>query len=352
MRSSCHSALVAAALLAPAVCWGEPAERVAFEWVRETGADTCADRDELARRVAERLAREVFVERDAADTVISGTVRHSRRSPRWRATLALSHAGEARDDRDITSDAPSCRPLEDAVVLFLGLLLVEPPPPPAPPESPSAPPSPSAPEPAGPVPATPVLPPTGGRALDAPRERTAALVRPRQQAARPWMASISVGPVASLGLLPGLAGGVRIAAQALSPYRVSLQIAAIALAEQDLLRGEGRTRFSAQLGGIGLCPTLLEGGALAAGLCGGLQAGWIRFDASGYAENHHGSVLFGEAFAGTWLSVQVWRWLRAGASAGAAVPFWRWPFEIGAVEVHRMAPVAGVAEAHAAVRLP
>jgi hypothetical protein len=158
--------------------------------------------------------------------------------------------------------------------------------------------------------------------------------------------------VASLGLLPGLAGGIRVAARALSPWRVGLEIEAIALAQQELARGAGRTIFSAQLGGLGVCPTLLEGDDLSAGLCGGLQLAWVRFDSSGYAENHVGSRLFGEVFAGTWLSVQVWRWLRAGASAGASIPFTRWPFEVDQVEVHRIALLGGAAEAHAAVQLP
>ncbi len=379
MRHPWHFALVAAALLLPVGARAEPAESVAFEWLREPGAEACAERDVLAARVEARLARTVFAQGTTADTAISGRVVRSRTSPRWRATLSLTHHGEAREDREITSDAPSCRPLEDAVALFLGLLIEsrapepepEPTPAPEPASAPQVTPESSA------RPVTPSSPPIEPRTATAAapiavRSGAASRLRAGARVRRPWGAALSVGPLASLGVLPSLASGVRVAIRVASPSAFALELEGIALAEQDQQYWEvGHTTYSAQVAGLGVCRGLFERGRLHAGLCAGARMGVVPFASSGYTEqNERGSPLLAGGFARAWLSVQVWRWSRVGASAAGAIPFVRQRFlashrvevvdpvdgsrEMQEVseEIHRMSWVHGTAELHAAVHLP
>jgi hypothetical protein len=116
-------------------------------WTRGEGAETCATRAEIARRVAARLGRDPFVVRAGEDSLaLEGLVD---RAPggAYRARIYAEPAGCAsapcpRVVRELTGDAASCASLDGAVVLALALTIdpsrAREPSPPAP-RAPSAP---------------------------------------------------------------------------------------------------------------------------------------------------------------------------------------------------------------------
>jgi hypothetical protein len=114
----------AASLLLTALLGADPSIArasgdVAFSWSRETGAEECADEDELRASVERRLERAVFD--DAAPLHIDGRI--ARLGRRFRVEIALRASGAVIGRRVLESDRARCRALDDSLAVMIALLV-------------------------------------------------------------------------------------------------------------------------------------------------------------------------------------------------------------------------------------
>jgi hypothetical protein len=175
-------------------------------WVRGAGAESCPAADALAADAIRRLGYDPFTA-DPART-LEGLV--TRDGSRWRALLFVRDAsGTTLGTRELSSDAPDCASLSEAVTLAV-VLAIDPqaalrPPPPAPTAPPEPPPAPPPPD---PIPApTPDPPPVAPAPSPTP-------------APPPWHQRPGVRARVALahGVVPGVAAGVDLAIQGTSAW--------------------------------------------------------------------------------------------------------------------------------------
>jgi hypothetical protein len=99
------------------------AEGYTFVWTRLPGGEACIGARELSVNVEKALGRPAFVSASKADRGIEGSV-----APRpgggWAASLQLSDArGSILGTRELTSDSPDCRALDESLTLSITLLM-------------------------------------------------------------------------------------------------------------------------------------------------------------------------------------------------------------------------------------
>lgn len=98
----------------------ERGDNVRFAWVRDDGAESCPDASMVRRAVSERVGRDPF--NDAARTSIDAVVRRS--STGFSARFFVRGAtGESLGTRELTSAAPTCEPIAEALALALAIVI-------------------------------------------------------------------------------------------------------------------------------------------------------------------------------------------------------------------------------------
>ncbi|HEU4535595.1 MAG TPA: hypothetical protein VFS00_15815 [Polyangiaceae bacterium] len=123
-RGSAFAGALALALIAPSGRAEAPkAEGYAFGWTRLPGAEACIGARELSGNVEKALGRPAFVAASKAERSIEGSV-----APRpgggWSASVQLSDArGSILGTRELTSDGPDCRALDESLTLSITLLV-------------------------------------------------------------------------------------------------------------------------------------------------------------------------------------------------------------------------------------
>lgn len=404
------AALLAAISAAPGDPAAQPRGGVLLEWTRAEGAGECISAEDLAARVEERLGRAVFVEEPAAETTIAGTVLRAAASPRWRGTLRVTRADGTPESREITSDAPTCRPLSDAMTLVLSLLVAPLAPPDLDPGEPE--PGPAGLNPGEPGPIRPdravaaaanpnqggggasgtgaaapgtnlgtnltnlnlgrvgtggAQPAGGGEALGSQGVAARGGVGEANlgegvggAGGEPWRWGVAAGSVLQAGALPGVALGPRVVAKVVAPLvvPVSLEVQGVWLLGAEVVVPEGRAEFRTLMAGLAICPELLTGARLGAGLCAGVDAGRVLVRGHGFKPSYGERRAYGQAGVGAWISLRIHRWLTAGASAGGAMPLvrHRFTFEERATGVthvlHHTGAVAAQGEVHLGVEFP
>jgi hypothetical protein len=98
-------------------------EGYTFGWTRLPGGEACIGARELSVNVEKALGRPAFVSASKADRGIEGSV-----APRpgggWAASLQLSDArGSILGTRELTSESPDCRALDESLTLSITLLI-------------------------------------------------------------------------------------------------------------------------------------------------------------------------------------------------------------------------------------
>lgn len=114
--------LAACALAYPASARAEGLP-VALHWTRAPGAESCIGPTELAQRIESRLGRALFEPAGTAEFALEG---HIQALPDGGFTvlLALNDAhGQQLGVRDLSSKAPDCRALDDAITLVIAVTL-------------------------------------------------------------------------------------------------------------------------------------------------------------------------------------------------------------------------------------
>lgn len=231
---------------------------MAVGWDRAPGAESCISPDELVDRTRARAPADALITRDriGADFVVIGHI--APHGSGVRATLTLRDAhGEPLGERSLDSRAPSCRAIDESLVLALLLLLemsrVRAPPPKATETEPEL-----------------LLPPLQEETL--PQQRIRPIELPPAPS-RPWRLHLGAGAVMGFGVAPKVAAGATffgaLTPPGLFPFVVQATVYPFG---QDVPTAPGQgisiRRFEA---GAGACPLGLVRGRFDGLLCGGAR---------------------------------------------------------------------------------
>jgi len=244
-------------------------DAVRLVWVRGAGAEECADAASVAERVAARLGRNVFAE--SAPKSIEGFVEQA--GGHWSAHIATrGPKGELLGARELSSDAPDCKPLENAVTLVVALAIDPdaalrglPGASPVPPEAPGP-----ASSPASPAPPPPLAPPP----LACPVARPCPAPETSPPAPKATLATVTLRGTLSIGLLPATSSGAAVAADVSLVGPLSLAIGALFLPE--VRTPSNSFGFGLSAGWLGVCARPWQTKWAIASVCATFEAGAIH----------------------------------------------------------------------------
>jgi hypothetical protein len=254
-------ALGALTLVSVSSLGAEAGDRVTvrLEWKQAAGASSCIDAEALSRAVTRRFQRQGFTDAPDADIVVKGTVK-GERDRSWTAVIELERAnGESLGTRTLTTTAPDCSALDDAVVLATGLMID-----------------------------------VSRRRVDDERTGTttpplgkpaAPITIPRDTAAprAPWHVEPAFGIEAALGLIPaiGLAGRAGVAIE--PPHSFRLELAADYWLPRDDRDNAGRgARWELFTAELGVCPFVYRQGGFSSNACAFQRFGEVRVAGFGF----------------------------------------------------------------------
>jgi hypothetical protein len=236
------AALLGAALLLPSPSAAQQLGRFRFAWTRDEGAGRCPDGPAIAREVTRRLGRDPFVT-DHAPSIEASV---QRRDGRWIARLVVRDADDARVGvREFTSEAADCGPIASAVTLGTVLSI-------------------------DPEAALRVPPPV----VVAPAP--AALARPRPVA--PWSrrGGVSARALLGLGIVPGAAPGVAIAAEGPITRRLRWSAGMMYFPGAGLATTAGSYAFGLVAAWVAPCFDVWRSAGASLAGCAGVDVGAIR----------------------------------------------------------------------------
>lgn len=301
---------------------------VRFDLVRDDGAERCADGAEVQREVSRRLGSDPFGA--APDRFIDATL--SRTHDTWTARVRIRDlAGDPLGARTLTSDAPTCGPLTEALSLAL-VLLIDPtadlasPPPPPPPATPPPP------DPAPPASAPPA---------------------PAPRAPRRGVVFVGLRALASWGVVPSVSPGVALRAEFALSRRWRARVEGRWLAESALTQAEV-WRFGVTSAHAGVCVAPVAGDALALDVCAALAVGAMRVSIDGASTMRTGDHPWAAVEAGPRLRWRPARWIELDADVTAGAALVRRAFGVVGEPTARFEPgaVSLSAGVGAAVALP
>jgi hypothetical protein len=292
-------------------------ESSSLSWLRAPGGEGCIGSLELARLVEARLGRAVFASPSHAVLAVEGRVNREDApdGERYRATITVTRLdGSTVGTRELTTRGPSCRELDEGVAMIIALLID--------PEAKEFAAESKAPEPLR----AETLPPPAA----APRRDI----------------ELGVGPLASLGLLPGVSFGV------VGSVHLSLTPVWSVLAEggatfpQSRVELEKRLSFDDFFGAALGCGALLQG-PTRFDLCAGGAFDHLTVSGNGARDD----ASLGSVLAGATLARALGELVGVSVDLRAAVPLARTNFSMAALDpeslrviqqrVFRPAPING-----------
>ncbi len=204
---------VAALLAARSASAQERDDSVRFAWARDEGAESCPDEADVRRAVTDRVGRDPFL--DGAPNSIDAIIRRTPTGYTARFFVRGPN-GESLGTRELTSAAPTCGPITEALALALAIVV-------------------------DPTVALRPDPPrttltTSGVAASQSTSAPVALSRRRARAApmraRPMALSLGASFAGALGVLPSVALGTSIDGELRFSRWISADVSARWLAEQ------------------------------------------------------------------------------------------------------------------------
>lgn len=300
----------------------------ALSWVRDAGAEGCIALPELATRVEQRLGAPTFVSPSGAMLHVEGRISPRRGKPGFDVSLTSSDAqGRVLGRRSLQGDDPSCRALDEALVLVIALTVdssgrfIELPEGLADGGDPAAallaeleqagPPAPS--------PPTPVGAALRQQPAPADRREQAASSRPDEAGT---LLRLGFAPLLALGLIPGLGVGLELEPQVRLPSDFVLLVRGSGfLGNTQSIEGGGSLEIDALLAALGACSPAAPFWDLRA--CAGAQVGSLRVDASGLNAQKHPRRLLLEPWLSTEVSWPLGTGVRFRALARFTVPLIR-----------------------------
>jgi len=240
------------------------AQTSSLSWSRLEGADGCIGTSELARSVETLLGRSVFVSAAKADVSVEGRVAPLP-SGGWRALIAMSDSdGKSLGEREIASEEPSCRSLDDAVALAIALMIDPDAALGGPPDRPP-----------------PAEPPKDPEVIvkDRPVYVPVPVDRPKQEpTGEPWRVAVRGGPLLGVGFLPTVGLGAHGAVIIEPPWLLAVEgSAAIYLPSEAELDGAVGD-FQLAYVGVAVCPLTRRYDWFSLSLCVEVQLGRLWAD--------------------------------------------------------------------------
>ncbi|MGA3119651.1 MAG: hypothetical protein ABSF69_02680 [Polyangiaceae bacterium] len=257
---------------------GDSDSQIRLVWVLGERTEGCGDGATIARRVAERLGRDVFS--DTARRSIEGVIQHE--GEHWDVHLYVRAAdGSLAGSRYLTSTSADCAALDAAVTLAVALVID--------PDAASRTASqrertrpasltPS-PPPAGAAAAAPVSPPAGFAAVAAP---TVSVARPTASPTTPNVPAISPGSSLSVtaralvaaGVLPAAAAGAAFSAE--GPSGRPVEGSAGVVYWPEVRTSSREFAFGLTAGWLGACARPWQAFRATVSLCGKVYVGAIH----------------------------------------------------------------------------
>lgn len=339
-----NSALAGLAVsLAPAVARadGSAEQTSSLSWVRLDGAESCIVASKLAADIEVNLGRRVFVTTSDADLVVEGAI-GPQDGGGFRATLRVANrAGEMLGRRELASDNPDCRTLDEQLALVISVMIdpdaqLRPVPPPKvvepPPPDPKPTPAPPAPQPPPPLPPPqPVVP-----------------VPPIDDPGPVW--EWGIGAVGTAGLQPvlGYGGGTWLMVE--WPERLAFVIEGFATGPTSASNDTARTLVSTFWGSLGLCPLTaglvnMGPGPLTLRGCVAWFVGGSLGQGRGFSPSRSGIGVMHGPWLGPRLSVPLAEGVALASHGGLAVPIQRTQMVAQAPDGNEVlfetAPIAG-----------
>lgn len=235
-------------------------ERYRLSWVRGKGAEECPSAEQLAASVRQRLGRDPFSVDAPRD--IEGSV--ARIDEVWQARLnVLGPDGAVLGSRDLSTQAPTCSLLADAVTLAIALTIDPSAPLTMPENTAAAPPPEAAPAPA-PARAEPAPPPV--------------VVAPQPRAPVDRASSFGLGGSAKVGVLfgalprPAPGGELGVDLRLLRRLRVALGLAFFG----EVLTAGDEFALGLTTASLGACFDVVGRPHVGLDLCGELQGGALH----------------------------------------------------------------------------
>jgi hypothetical protein len=233
-----------------------------LDWHRASGAESCLEADALASGVEARLRRPVFAPRERADVIVS--VRLGRRPEgAWLGQIELRAAkGQLVGTRELVTTAEHCSSLDESLTLAIALMVdISADELPEPPKAQEPPPR-------------------------APVAKRAPIELPRQTHAprKPWRFGAAVFGAAAVGLLPGVAPGVRVGIGVEPPAFWVTEVYATWWPSQPDTAGDEGASLALRTVGLYLCP-INAGRNTVFGLCVGQEVGQQTVDGFGFDRN-------------------------------------------------------------------
>jgi hypothetical protein len=249
-----------------------PPRTSSLAWVRLPGAEACIDMRSLAEAVERRLGRPAFVPPTRGDLAIEARIAPVQGADGWRATILVVDAkGHSLGQRELQSDRPDCRSIDEELELVMALLID--------PSAALAPPVAPAPPALLTMPVT-LAPPVAVAAPTCPPP-------PPAPAAR-WRGGAEAGPVAGLGVLPSSVGvGLQIRAHVAPPRGPSFELGGALWLDSTVRTSHAEPAFSLAYGWLSVCPVDVDvrGSMLTA--CLGAQLGSLSVGAPALPAAYH-----------------------------------------------------------------
>lgn len=317
-----NSALAGLALsLAPAAARadGSAEQTSSLSWVRLDGAESCIVASKLAADIEANLGRRVFVTTADADLVVEGAI-GPQDDGGFKATLRVANrAGEMLGRRELASDDPDCRSLDEQLALVISVMIdpdaqLRPVPPPKVIEPPPPEPRPT-PEPPAPQPPPPLPPPQP-------------VVVPPDDPPGPVL-EWGIGAVGTAGLQPvlGYGGGTWLMVE--WPERLAFVVEGYATGPTSASNdATARILVSTFWGSLGICP-LTSGlvdmgpGPLTLRGCVAWFVGGSLGQGRGFSPSRSGIGVMHGPWLGPRLTIPVAEGVALASHGGLAVPIQR-----------------------------
>jgi hypothetical protein len=312
-------------------------ELAALGFTRASGAEACITARDLALAVEQRLGRAALVSASQAERFIDGRVEAlAPPATGFRVSVTVSDAkGAALGTRELEDPDPSCRALDEPIVLVVALLV-----------------DPEAARRAGP--AAPAL-------GVAPRPPPPPPAPPPAPAPEPWRASLALGPAFMVGLLPKAGAAASLRGEIVPPSFIPIEIGGAVWLGVDASAPTTPTASASvnlSYATLGLCPLVWRTARTTVRGCADVAVGALRASGQGFtATNTGGEAPFVEGMLAGRVTRRLVGPLELGVGLALAVPFTRPSFTYldatrTAQQLVRVGPVAGVLDAAVGLAFP
>jgi hypothetical protein len=317
-----------------------PPRTSSLAWVRLPGAEACIDMRSLAQAVERRLGRPAFVAPTRGDLAIEARIGPAGGEGGWRATiLVVDASGQRVGLRELQSDEPACRAIDDELELVMALLID--------PDAALAPPVALALAPTFVAPLTVTIAPPPKACPPAPTPPAA-----------PWRIGAEAGPIAGLGLLPGSVGvGVQLRAHVAPPRGPSFELGGAFWLDSAVHTTHADPAFSLSYGWLSVCPVDVDVRGSALSACAGAQLGALSVSAAALPSVFHQEQLVFSLAADARLRRRFVGPLLGSFGLGLAVPTVRDRFYFTDPagtrhDVFQAAPIAALLDLGLGIELP